>query len=102
MTETYAYAAGGVRVERVRVLASPSRYPQSTGTAAVALGGGGMRLGLNVGQDPRLFLNQIRLGVGFVGWIPAVRHRVAGPAGTGFYLKPGAAPVMSVGFNALW
>jgi hypothetical protein len=102
MTETYLYAAGGVRVERVRVLAAPSRYPQATGTAAVGQGGGGVRLGLNIGDDPRRFINQIRIGLGYDGWIPVVRHRVESPVETGYYLKPGAAPVLSIGFNVMW
>jgi hypothetical protein len=102
MTETFAYAAAGVRVERVHVLATPSRYPQSTGTSAVVQGGGGIRLGLDIGDDPRRFINQIRLGCGYDAWIPVVRHQVAGTTGSGTYLKPGAAPVLSLGFNVMW
>jgi hypothetical protein len=102
MTETFVYVAGGVRVERVRVLATPSRYPQATGTTAVGQGGGGVRAGLNVGDDPRRFINQIRIGIGYDGWIPVVRHRVENAGETGYFLKPGAAPVISIGFNVLW
>lgn len=102
MAETYLYAAGGVRIERVRVLAAPSRYQQATGTTAVGQGGGGLRLGLNVGDDPTRFINQIRVGIGYDGWIPVVRHRVEGPMESGYFLKPGAAPVLSVGFNVMW
>ncbi len=102
MTETYAYVAAGVRVERVRVLALPSRFPQATGTSAVGQGGGGVRLGLNVGDDPRRFINQIRFGIGYDGWIPVVRHRVEGQVEDGYFLKPGAAPILSIGFNVIW
>lgn len=102
MTEEYIYAAGGVRVERVRVLATPSRYPQATATSPVGQGGGGVRIGLNQDDDPRLFINQIRLGLGVDAWVPVVRHHVESSTASGRFQKPGTAPVITIGFNVIW
>jgi hypothetical protein len=102
VTENYVYAAGGVRVERVHVLMAPSRYPQATSTSAVVQGGGGIRIGTDVDGDASWFMNQIRLGIGYDAWVPVTRAHVASQTETGRFQKPGATPVLTLGFNVIW
>jgi hypothetical protein len=102
ISEEYLYGAGGVRVERVQVVTPPARFAQDTATAPVATGGVGLRVGLNLGGKPTRLLNQIRLGVEWSAWAP-LRRQVIGDGGDhAYYLNPGSAVVLSLGFATYW
>ena len=102
ISEEFVYGAGGVRVERVEQLDPGARFSGGTATAPVAQGGAGVRFGLNIGHDPERFINQIRLGVGYDGWIPLRRQVISNGADHAYYLKPGSALVGTLGFAVYW
>jgi hypothetical protein len=102
MSEAFVYSAGGLRIERVRVLDQPSRFSQHTATRPVLQGGGGIRFGVNIHDDPRLFINQVRLGFGWDGWIPLRRETVRSSTESEVFQKPGNSPIISIGFNVIW
>lgn len=100
--EEFVYGAGGVRVERVRVLQPGARFSQTTAASPVLQGGVGLRLGLDVAHDPTRWYNQARVGIGYDGWLPLMRHHVTSPVERAYFLEPGSGAQLSVGFAMLW
>ena len=102
ITEEFVYGSGGVRVERVEALRTSSLYPQTTGTSPVLQGGFGLRVGLDLWHNPRLFVNQIRFGIGWDGWLPLIEQKVTNGSERDKFMKPGNSIILSLGFAVIW
>jgi hypothetical protein len=98
-----AYAAGGVRLERVQEKGDAPRYPD-TGIhfAAVAQCGVGARFGYRFVESPNAWVNQFRLGIGVDGWLPYPSTTVQRGADSGSLFRSGYAWYLTIGSVVEW
>lgn len=98
--QPFVYGSGGLRLERVKVIADQHRYEQDTAGGAVVQGGGGVRARFYA-EDGGWY-TRLWIGYGYDGWLPFPSRDIAEGPDHDRFLRPGSAHQYSVGFSTNW
>lgn len=97
------YTALGLRMERMQTEGDDPRFAQSQiAFAGVAQGEAGTRFGYHFSDRADAWYNQLRVGIGIDGWLPAPSATVSEGGDSARLQQPGYAVHLTVGVMTDW